>query len=156
MLMRKERRPAIRTLRGWAIGLLQEAGAIHECEEHGWAKDRTDPQARERALELAGEDHLTASPPTMLSQKSAPSWIPSVIPARSVCPAIERAPIPPAQSRMSHGAGLSEQAFRSSEACRLDPAYQSAYGVFLTACRLKSGVPSFHHTGPRSPKPRLA
>lgn len=33
MLMTKERRPAIRTLRGWAIHVLQlqEAGAIHEC-----------------------------------------------------------------------------------------------------------------------------
>jgi len=28
MLMTKERRPAIRTLRGWAISLLLEAGAI--------------------------------------------------------------------------------------------------------------------------------
>ena len=36
MLMRKERRPAVRTLRGWAISVLQEAGAICECEEHGW------------------------------------------------------------------------------------------------------------------------
>lgn len=30
MLMYKERRPAIRMLRGWAISVLQEAGAIHE------------------------------------------------------------------------------------------------------------------------------
>jgi len=35
MLTTKERRPATRTLRGWAISLLQEAGAIKECEEHG-------------------------------------------------------------------------------------------------------------------------
>jgi len=35
MLMMKERRPAIRTLRGWAIAVLQEAGAIRECDEHG-------------------------------------------------------------------------------------------------------------------------
>ena len=56
MLMFKERRPAIRTLRGWAIGVLQEAGAIHECEEHGWAKDRADPHARQRAFETARED----------------------------------------------------------------------------------------------------
>ena len=28
MLMARERRPAIRTLRGWAISVLQEAGAI--------------------------------------------------------------------------------------------------------------------------------
>ncbi|MCK1616402.1 hypothetical protein IVA96_06960 [Bradyrhizobium sp. 159] len=57
MLMIKDRRPAIRTLRGWAIGVLQEAGAIHECEEHGWAKDRADPHARERAIAIARQDH---------------------------------------------------------------------------------------------------
>jgi len=28
MLMTKERRPAIRTLRGWALGVLQEAGGL--------------------------------------------------------------------------------------------------------------------------------
>jgi len=33
MLMTKHRRPEIRTLRGWALAVLQEAGAIHECEE---------------------------------------------------------------------------------------------------------------------------
>jgi hypothetical protein len=41
MLMTKDRRPAIRTLRGWAISVLQEAGAIRECEEHGWMQDRS-------------------------------------------------------------------------------------------------------------------
>ncbi|MGY4435011.1 hypothetical protein ACVWWO_007488 [Bradyrhizobium sp. F1.13.1] len=51
MLMTKERRPAIRTLRGWAILVLQETGAIRDCEEHGWSKDRADPHARERAFE---------------------------------------------------------------------------------------------------------
>jgi hypothetical protein len=56
MLMMKEMRPAIRTLRGWAISVLQEAGAILECEEHGWAKDRADPHARERAFEAARLD----------------------------------------------------------------------------------------------------
>jgi hypothetical protein len=44
MLMTKERRPALRTLRGWAISLLQAAGAIRECEEHGWMQDRAEPQ----------------------------------------------------------------------------------------------------------------
>ena len=51
MLMTKEPRRPIRTLRGWAIHVLQEAGAIHECEEHGWAKDRADPHAREHAFD---------------------------------------------------------------------------------------------------------
>ncbi|MDA9393062.1 hypothetical protein WN73_21305 [Bradyrhizobium sp. CCBAU 45394] len=53
MLMTKEGRPAIPTLRGWAISVLMEAGAIHECEEHGWMQDRADPHARERAVLLA-------------------------------------------------------------------------------------------------------
>ncbi|MCG2665738.1 hypothetical protein ACFPFP_02190 [Bradyrhizobium sp. GCM10023182] len=56
MLMTKERRPRAKTLRGWAVNVLQEAGAIHECEEHGWAKDRADPHARERAIDLARRD----------------------------------------------------------------------------------------------------
>ena len=53
MLMLKEKRPAFRTIEGWAISILLEAGAICECEEHGWMKDRTDPQARQRAIEIA-------------------------------------------------------------------------------------------------------
>jgi len=56
MLMTRERRPAIRTLRGWAISVLLEAGAIRECEEHGWMQDRADPHARERAFEVARQD----------------------------------------------------------------------------------------------------
>jgi hypothetical protein len=38
-----ETRQAIRTHRGWAISVLQEAQAIH-----GWAKDRADPLARDQ------------------------------------------------------------------------------------------------------------
>jgi hypothetical protein len=56
MLMTKERRPTIRTLRGWAISVLQEAGNIRECEEHGWMQDRADRHAHERALAAARED----------------------------------------------------------------------------------------------------
>ncbi|SFH64560.1 hypothetical protein [Bradyrhizobium sp. Gha] len=56
MLMTKERRPPIRTPRGWAISVLQEAGAIRECEEHGWMQDRADPHARERAFDIARRD----------------------------------------------------------------------------------------------------
>ncbi len=56
MLMIKERQPAIRTVRGWAISVLQKAGAISECEEHGWMQDRADPHARERALDIARHD----------------------------------------------------------------------------------------------------
>ena len=53
MLMPIERRKTTRTLRGWAIHMLQEAGAIRECEEHGWMLDRADPHARERAFDIA-------------------------------------------------------------------------------------------------------
>ncbi|MCK1389015.1 hypothetical protein [Bradyrhizobium sp. 21] len=45
----EEKQQAIQTVRGWAICVLQEAGAICECEEHGRMQDRSDPHARERA-----------------------------------------------------------------------------------------------------------
>jgi hypothetical protein len=56
MLTTRERRPATRALRGWAISVLQEAGAIKECEAHGWMQDRVDPHAREHAFEMAREE----------------------------------------------------------------------------------------------------
>jgi hypothetical protein len=56
MLTTKDRRPAFRTLEGWATSVLLNAGAIRECDEHGWMKDRADPHARERALELASRN----------------------------------------------------------------------------------------------------
>jgi hypothetical protein len=49
MLTMKKRGSAIRTHRGWAIGVLQEVGAVRECEDHGWMRDRADPHAREHA-----------------------------------------------------------------------------------------------------------
>jgi hypothetical protein len=74
MLMTKERRKAIRTMRGWAVRVLQEAGAIHECEEHGWAKDRADPHARQRAIEIARQD-----PPPGVSPDDAETEIRDVL-----------------------------------------------------------------------------
>ncbi|MFB6451165.1 hypothetical protein [Bradyrhizobium tunisiense] len=74
MLMTKERRPAIRTLRGWAISVLQEAGAIRECEEHGWMQDRADPHARERAFGLARQD-----PPPGISADEAVAEVREVL-----------------------------------------------------------------------------
>jgi len=53
MLMLRERQYTFRTPQGWAIYVLTEAGAIRECEEHGWMKDRADPHARDRAVEMA-------------------------------------------------------------------------------------------------------
>lgn len=74
MLMTKERRPPIRTLRGWAISVLQEAGAIHECEEHGWMQDRSDPYARERAFGRARQD-----PPAGISADEAVAEVREVL-----------------------------------------------------------------------------
>jgi hypothetical protein len=74
MLMTREKPKAIRTLRGWAIHVLQEAGAIHECEEHGWAKDRADPHAREHALAIARQD-----PPAGLSPAQAEAEVREVL-----------------------------------------------------------------------------
>jgi len=50
------RRPAIRSLEGWATVTLLEAGAIVECEPHGWMLDRGDPHAAARALRIARDD----------------------------------------------------------------------------------------------------
>jgi hypothetical protein len=74
MLMMKERPRAIRTLRGWAISVLQEAGAIRECEEHGWAQDRADPHARERAFDVA-----RGNPPPGVSAEAAAVAIAEVL-----------------------------------------------------------------------------
>jgi hypothetical protein len=64
--MTKERRPATRTIDGWARSVLLETGAIRECEEHGWMRDRTDPHARDRAFLIARND-----PPLGVSAESA-------------------------------------------------------------------------------------
>ena len=74
MLMTRERRSAIRTLRGWAISVLQEAGAIRECEEHGWLQDRADPHARERAFDVARQE-----PPAGVSSQAAAVAIAEVL-----------------------------------------------------------------------------
>jgi hypothetical protein len=63
MLMTKERRPAIRTPRGWAISVLNEAGAIRECETHGWMQDRADPHARDRAFHTARREPPAGASP---------------------------------------------------------------------------------------------
>jgi len=85
MLMTRERRPAIRTLRGWAISVLLEAGAIRECEEHGWMQDRADPYARERAIEVARRD-----PPSDISAEAAVAEIQEVLTSiGDTCPECE-------------------------------------------------------------------
>jgi hypothetical protein len=74
MLTTKERRPAVRTLSGWAIAVLSEAHAIQECEEHGWMQDCADPHARERAFAIAQKD-----PPSGVSPEAAAVAIAEVL-----------------------------------------------------------------------------
>jgi len=74
MLSTTERRGAIRTMRGWAIAVLTEAGAIRDCDHHGWMQDRADPDARARALSMARED-----PPHGLSADEARAAIEDVL-----------------------------------------------------------------------------
>jgi hypothetical protein len=74
MLMLIDRRAAIRTLKGWAISFLLDAGAVRECEEHGWMIDRADPQAHDRAFEIARRD-----PPPGISPKAAAVVIAEVL-----------------------------------------------------------------------------
>ena len=74
MLTTKERRSAIGSLRGWAISVLREAGAISECETHGWVQDRADPHASERAFDIARQD-----PPEGLSLAMAIAEIEDVL-----------------------------------------------------------------------------
>jgi hypothetical protein len=54
--------------------VLNEAGAIRECEDHGWMQDRADPHARERAFDVARED-----PPPGVSPQSAAVAIAEVL-----------------------------------------------------------------------------
>jgi len=69
-MLTKERRPPIQTSRGWAISVLQEAGAVRECEEHGWMQDRADPHARA---------HARQNPPPCLSPEAAAAEIREVL-----------------------------------------------------------------------------
>src|SRR3984893_5962843 len=74
MLMTSERGAAIRTMRGWAIDVLQNAGGIRECEEHGWMQDRADPHAWERPIDIARED-----PPAGVSPDAAAAEVRDVL-----------------------------------------------------------------------------
>ena len=74
MLMTKGTRPAFRTIEAWARLVLQEAHAIHECEYHGWAKDRADPHARDHAVDIARQH-----PPAGLSPDAAVAEVREVL-----------------------------------------------------------------------------
>ncbi|GGI21039.1 hypothetical protein [Bradyrhizobium guangdongense] len=82
MLMTKQRRTVFRTLHGWATSVLQEVGAIRECEEHGWMQDRADPHARDRAYDIARRD-----PPAGVSPDEATDAITELLDAvGDACP----------------------------------------------------------------------
>jgi hypothetical protein len=51
-----------------------DAGAIRECEEHGWMMDRADPQAHDRAFDIARRD-----PPPGISPRAAAVVIAEVL-----------------------------------------------------------------------------
>jgi len=76
-------------VRGWAISVLQETGAIRECEEHGWMQDRADPHARERALDIARQEPRTAFLRKPHSRGSGTCWTRSGTLAPSARPAID-------------------------------------------------------------------
>jgi len=112
MLMMNERRSAIRTLQGWAISVLLDAGAIRECEEHGWMKDRTDPDARLRALVVARQN-----PPSNVSPEEAVAAIEEVLGSiRDTCPECppERRPRRAAAACAATGASSSSDSNRLS------------------------------------------
>jgi hypothetical protein len=68
-----------------AISVLLEAGAIRECEEHGWMRDRADPHARERAPSLSRASvRLLGSHPRRLPSRSPRCWMASATPAPNV------------------------------------------------------------------------
>jgi hypothetical protein len=73
MLVTGKRR-ATRTVRGWAITVLLETGAIRECEEHGWMQDRGDPHARQRAFDIASQH-----PPAGLSAQATVEAVAEVL-----------------------------------------------------------------------------
>jgi hypothetical protein len=51
-----------------AVALLQEAGAIRECEEHGWMQDRTDrPAANRKVNAITATQALPKSEPITVS-----------------------------------------------------------------------------------------
>jgi hypothetical protein len=57
-----------------ARSVLLETGAIRECEEHGWMRDRADPHARDRAFLVARQD-----PPSGVTAERAAAAIEEVL-----------------------------------------------------------------------------
>jgi hypothetical protein len=66
MLRTKERRPTVRTLRGWRSTCCRRPALSANARSMSWARDRADPHARERAVDLARRD-----PPAGISADDA-------------------------------------------------------------------------------------
>jgi hypothetical protein len=56
-------RSAYRTLQGWALGVLIEQRAVTECEHHGHRRDRSDPEAWNRAREETWRNPFSGASP---------------------------------------------------------------------------------------------
>ncbi|MGJ4912305.1 hypothetical protein [Bradyrhizobium sp. SZCCHNS3002] len=79
-------RSASQRLERWAVATLREAGAIVECERHGWMRERGDPEALARALCVARDD-----PPPGLCSSDALAAIEDVLAATGdTCPDCSR------------------------------------------------------------------
>ena len=59
----EKRREPFRTLRGWAIALLLETGAIRECVDHSHLCDATDPDAWRQARQIASINPFKSASP---------------------------------------------------------------------------------------------
>jgi hypothetical protein len=59
----ENRREPHRSLRGWAIGLLLETGALRECVDHSHLCDATDPDAWRRARQIASAHPFKGASP---------------------------------------------------------------------------------------------
>jgi hypothetical protein len=59
----EQRHEPVRTLRGWAIALLLETGAIRECVDRSHLCDATDPDAWRRADQIASRDPFKGASP---------------------------------------------------------------------------------------------
>jgi hypothetical protein len=111
MLMTKDRRPAFRTIEGWARAVLLDAGAIRECEEHGWMRDRADPHARQRAVTIA-----RGNPPSGVSPDEAAA------PLRT-CLARLATPVRSARPRDEHLSDKGPRRLQAAGQRRLDCAH---------------------------------
>lgn len=61
---------------------MHEAGAIRECEAHGWMTDRADPHARHHAVEIARQN-----PPPGFSPDAAVAELREVLDSiGDICP----------------------------------------------------------------------